>query len=185
MNNQRGTSIQRAASVVAQGDIIAYPTEGVFGLGCNPFNEQAVESLIKLKARSSEKGLIIIAANRRQLEPLIAPISEAIDEQLRASWPGPVTWILPAATTASELLTGGRTTIAARVTAHRAAAELCEACGHALVSTSANVSGHSPCLDATAVDATFTNLGYIVDLPVGDLQGPTPIFDGVSGKQLR
>ena len=178
-------SVSHAADVLLRGGIIAYPTEGVFGLGCNPFNEQAVEALIKLKARSSEKGLIIIAASRRQLEPLIAPVSAAIDAQLLTSWPGPVTWILPAATTVSELLTGGRTTIAARVTAHRTAAELCEACGHALVSTSANMSGHSPCLDANQVEATFTNLGYIVDLPIGDLQGPTPIFDGVSGKQLR
>ena len=185
MHNQRGTSLSAAALAVAAGDVIAYPTEGVFGLGCNPNNEQAVAKLIDLKGRASEKGLIIIAASRQQLAPFTATVSDAIEQQLDASWPGPVTWILPAAETVPALVTGGRSTIAARVTAHRAAAKLCEACGHALISTSANLSGQPPCVDADQVAATFNNLGYLVDLPIGDLSGPTPIFDGVSGKQLR
>lgn len=185
MQNKRGTSLSAAAHTVASGGVIAYPTEGVFGLGCNPSDEKAVTALINLKDRASDKGLIIIAASREQLAPFIKPVGNNIESQLKRSWPGPVTWILPASTTVSEYVTGGRSTIAARVTAHAAAAELCNACGHALVSTSANLSGQAPCIDADQVAATFQHLGYIVDLPVGNLQGPTPIFDGVSGKQLR
>ena len=185
MHNPRGTNLSAAAVAIAAGDIIAYPTEGVFGLGCNPTNEQAIAKLIDLKGRASDKGLIIIAASRQQLAPFTTTVSEAIEQQLQASWPGPVTWILPAAKAVPALVTGGRSTIAARVTAHRVAAELCEACGHALISTSANRSGQPPCVNADQVAATFNTLGYLVDMPVGDLSGPTPIFDGVSGKQLR
>ncbi len=182
---QIGDNIDEAAQIVANDGIIAYPTEGVFGLGCNPDNDNVIDRLINLKERSADKGLILIAADRKQLSRYTGTVSGDIETRLDNSWPGAVTWILPAAADISPLLTGGRNTIAARVTAFSTAAMLCRACGHALISTSANRSGASPCTSASQVESEFEQLDYIVNLPVGTLQGPTPIFDGVSGKQLR
>lgn len=182
---RRGSNLDEAAKAIARGGIIAYPTEGVFGLGCDPASEDVVEKLIHLKDRTTDKGLILIAAERAQIEPYTGSISQPVENKLQQSWPGPVTWILPAAVSTSALLTGGRRTIAARVTAFETAAALCHACGHALISTSANRSGESPCTTATEVASSFTDLDYIFDHPVGTLSGPTPIFDGMTGKQLR
>lgn len=183
---QQGTDISTAAHTIKQGGIVAYPTEGVFGLGCNPNNEQAVERLIALKQRDSNKGLIIIAAKRDQLTPFIAAVDDTLSSRLAATWPGPVTWILESSKDSSALLTGNRTTIATRVTRHKTAAKLCLACDHALVSTSANLSGQPSCHEASTVAACFGDkIDYLLDLPVGGLDGPTPIYDGATGKQLR
>ena len=193
---QRDKNIERAATCIKQGGIIAYPTEGVFGLGCDPDNEVALKRLINLKQRSNNKGLIIIAACRAQLDPYIAPVDESLEKQLQATWPGPTTWILAASpgsasagsanAGASALLTGNRNTIATRVTLHETAAKLCLTCGHAIVSTSANLSGQASCKDAQSVADCFGDtIDYLLDMPVGNLENPTPIFDGATGKQLR
>lgn len=182
----KGKNISQAATCIRQGGIVGYPTEGVFGLGCDPQNENALQRLIDLKQRDNNKGLIIIAANRQQLEPFIKPVSKSVAAQLDRTWPGPVTWILQAQTDVSPLLSGGRETVATRVTAHAAAAELCQNCGHAIVSTSANLSGQDSCIDAQSVENCFGHrIDYLLELPVGDLDKPTPIFDGLTGKQLR
>ncbi len=187
MSADLGNDLQRAAAAVHSGALIAYATEGVFGLGCDPLNSLALEKLLSLKQRDASKGLIVIASTRAQLEPFITPISDTIEAKLRASWPGPVTWILPCRTDAvPPLLIGGFSTIAARVSAHPVTAALCDACGHALVSTSANISGQPACTSADQVARFFADdLAYILDPPVGELNGPTPIFDGVTGQQLR
>jgi len=183
---QQGKDIAKAAQCIGQGGIVGYPTEGVFGLGCDPQNDDALQRLINLKQRDSNKGLIIIAASRDQLEPFIISVEGSIEKKLEASWPGPVTWILQSSATASTLLTGNRDTVATRVTSHASAAELCIRCEHAIVSTSANLSGQASCKDARAVADCFgEQIDYLLDLPVGDLNNPTPIFDGKTGKQLR
>jgi len=183
---QRGNNIKRAAVCIQQGGIVAYPTEGVFGLGCDPENKITLERLINLKQRDSNKGLIIIAACRSQLDPYIAVVDELLEKQLAATWPGPITWILSASETSTTLLTGNRDTIATRVTLHKTAANLCHTCGHAIVSTSANLSGQSACKDAQSVADCFgDSIDYLLDLPVGNLDTATPIFDGATGRQLR
>lgn len=183
---QRGTDINKAADCIRSGGIVAYPTEGVFGLGCDPDNTNTLQRLIDLKQRDDNKGLIIIAASRAQLNPYIATVSDALEEKLSAVWPGPVTWILTAGTHASALLTGNRDTVATRVTSHEAAANLCIACDSAIVSTSANVSGEAAFTEPqTVADCFGDSIDYLLDLPVGNLQGPTPIFDGNTGRQLR
>ena len=80
-----------AARVVRAGGLIAYPTEAVYGLGCNPRNERAVKRLLALKRRSASKGLILIAANFAQLEPFLQPLSPPDRVRLEATWPGPQT----------------------------------------------------------------------------------------------
>lgn len=175
-----------AVAAIKNGDIVAYPTEGVFGLGCDPANTDAVTRLLALKQRDADKGLILIASDREQLTPYIGTLTDAIEQKLANTWPGPVTWILPCREDTPSLLSGGRTTIATRITSHPPAVLLCEQCGHALVSTSANQSGQPACTSAQQVEALFGDkVSYTLRQPVGDLTGPTPIFDGITGKQLR
>ncbi|HYW04369.1 MAG TPA: Sua5/YciO/YrdC/YwlC family protein [Gammaproteobacteria bacterium] len=178
--------LRRARDVVLGGGVLAYPTEAVFGLGCDPWLEPAVARILALKGRSAAKGLILIAAEWAQVAPLLAPMDAPTRERVQATWPGPVTWVCPAAPGLPVSLTGGRDTLAVRVTAHPLAAALCHACGGPVVSTSANRSGHRPCRSALEVRL---RLGRDVDriLPgaLGGLGGPTEIRDAASGAVLR
>lgn len=185
-NKNVGRDIDAARDVILNGGVVAYPTEGVFGLGCDPNNETAINNLLALKKRSIERGFILIAAQHSQLQPFIGNLSADIEHKLSETWPGPVTWILPCSANASAAVTGGKPTIATRVTDHPTASALCTACNSAIISTSANISGETACTQATGVASVFGDkLDYILDYPVGNLDGPTPIFDGLTGKQLR
>lgn len=178
--------IQLACRAIARGGVIAYPTEGVFGLGCDPSNALAVDTLLSLKARSTSKGLILLAASLDQLTPFLASIEPKLRASLARSWPGPVTWLLPARKGVPDYLTGARPTIAVRVTDHPVARALCQGAGTALVSTSANISGRAPALNPTAVRLQFGDaLDYVVSGALGGLSGPTEIRDGQTGAVLR
>lgn len=177
--------LRRAAWVVRHGGVIAYPTEAVYGLGCDPLNALAVYRLLALKQRPVGKGLILVAADIGQLSPFITFPSASVKERVQATWPGPVTWVLPIQTGAPIWLHGGRGSLAVRVSAHPPVAMLCRRSGP-LVSTSANLAGHPPCRDALSVHRRFGRaLDDILPGQVGGLLGPTPIYDSMSGKILR
>jgi len=175
-----------AARALARGGIVAYPTEGVYGLGCLPTEIGAVARLLTVKQRSWRKGLALIAASIAQLDPLVELPTNGLRDEIDASWPGPVTWVLPARPGVSALLTGGRDTLAVRVTNHPVAAALCAQAGSALVSTSANRTGRPPLRTALAVRrALGRELDCVLGGPLGGLDGPTPIRDGATGEYLR
>lgn len=174
------------AAAIRAGGLVAYPTEGVWGLGCDPANREAVEHLLALKGRAAEKGLILIAATEDQLAPWIEPLNPAMAGRIRGTWPGPITWIVPARTDCPAWLTGGRPTLATRITAHPPARALCVQAGTALVSTSANPSGAAPLAGPGALRDTFGNaLDAILEEPLGDLRGPTEIRNVLTGRILR
>lgn len=176
----------RAARCLAQGQVIAYPTEAVFGLGCDPWNRAAVERIFAIKGRSGSKGLILIADAVDPVEPLLEPLPPAWEREILASWPGPLTWVLPARPDAPSWLTGGRSTLAVRITAHPLAAALCHTWGKPLVSTSANRGGRPPA--RTSLE-TRLRLGSELDLILGGacppLARPSTIRDGRTGAILR
>lgn len=178
--------LRSAARILRDGGIVAYPTEAVWGLGCDPLNGDAVKRLLDLKSRAPSKGLILIGSSFTQIAPFTAPLNNEKMAEISASWPGPNTWIFPAAPDTPYWLTGGRDTIAVRVTAHPIASALCDVFGGAIVSTSANVSGKSAAKTALQV---IRIPGKEVDMllpgKLGDLQRPTPIRDALSGKTLR
>ncbi|MDH5631510.1 MAG: L-threonylcarbamoyladenylate synthase [Gammaproteobacteria bacterium] len=174
--------IQQAVQHIAKGGIVAYPTEGVFGLGCDPCNVKAVKHLLRIKRRPASKGLILIASDPEQLKPFV----ETIPAKALATWPGPVTWILPARSSTPRWLTGKHDSIAVRVTAHPIAAALCKAYGGALVSTSANRSGQQPALTFRDACRRF-NTQEVLVIP-GQVQTPnrpSTIMDGKSDYRLR
>lgn len=178
--------IDRAARTVLAGGIVAYPTEAVYGLGCLPFQYHAVAHLIGLKRRSPRKGFLLIAAEFTQLEHIVRLPDGPLAEEILASWPGAVTWALPARSRMPDWLTGGRETVAVRVTDHPVASALCRRAGHALVSTSANLSGRDPMRTVLRVRRQLGDLvDYVLPGELGDLTRPTVIRDGRTGEILR
>jgi L-threonylcarbamoyladenylate synthase len=178
--------LRQAARCFHQGGVLAYPTEAVYGLGCDPLDWFAVERILELKKRPLDKGLILIAADFEQLRPFVRPLSEEAMRPLYDSWPGPSTWLLPAAEHTPPWLRGAHDTLAVRVTAHPIAAALCRACDSPLVSTSANMDGQPPARSALRVRSSFGNrVDCVVSGPLGDLSKPTVIRDAVSGETVR
>ncbi len=182
----RRWQLTQAARHVKAGGIIAYPTEAVYGLGCDPRDGAAVLRLLALKQRSLAKGLILIAARFEDLQPFIAPLPAETRSKVRKSWPGPVTWLLPATPEVPYWLRGSHAALAVRVTSHPLAAALCRACGGVLVSTSANISGRPPARSALAVRRCFgAGIDYVLSGALGGFDKPTPIIDGRSGRVVR
>ena len=178
--------LRRAVETVRGGGVIAYPTEAVYGLGCDPLEEDAVRRILAIKQRDAAKGLILIASRLSQLLPFMAKLPDEIMGKLGKSWPGPVTWVVPAAAHVPGWLTGGRPTLAVRVTAHPDANALCEACGMALVSTSANRGGQAPARTGLRVRAQLgSEVDWIMPGAVGGLAKPTEIREALTGKVLR
>jgi len=175
-----------ACRVMERGGIIAYPTESVYGLGCDPFNAEAVTRLREIKGRSGNKGFILIAASLDQLMPLIEHPNGVPWSSILDSWPGPVTWVFRARQAAPASLLADDGSIAVRVTAHPVAAALCRLAGAPLVSTSANSRDRPPLRDALAVRCM---LGSSVDGIVGGATSNTPrptiIMDARTGACLR
>jgi L-threonylcarbamoyladenylate synthase len=178
--------LRQAARRVWAGGIIAYPTEAVFGLGCDPLSAAAVQRLLEIKGRAAAKGLILIAADLHQLEPYIGELAGPRKNEILQSWPGPITWVVPAVAGTPSWLSGGRPTLAVRVTDHPIAAALCRACGMALVSTSANRSGQPPARTALRVRQRLSGrIDYLVPGQTGPQCKPTTIRDALSGAILR
>lgn len=180
-------SVAEAVEQILAGQVIAYPTEAVYGLGCDPFNKQAFEQLLQLKNRSLEKGVILIAASVAQLEGLVEIQNQPWTQAVLRSWQDttqPMTWVLPARSKVPTWLTGGRTTLAVRVTHHPVAKALCEQLQMPLVSTSANMSGESPIRSAMDCANAFPSLAVVE----GDLMGqaqPSQIWDAETMTRLR
>ncbi len=170
------------------GGVIAYPTEAVWGLGCDPSNEAAVMKLLALKQRPIAKGMILVAANPAQLDGWVR-LDALADERRQAvldSWPGANTWIVPAGPHAPHWITGEHTGIAVRVSAHPLVRALCEAWGGPLVSTSANLAGEPPARSRAQLDPTLLlQLDGLLDGATGGLAQPTRIRVAATGEVLR
>jgi len=186
-NNLPTDAIAAAVDVLNKEHVIAYPTEAVFGVGCDPDSETAVYRLLELKQRPVEKGLILIAANYEQLKPYIddSMLTEAQRNAIFACWPGPVTFVFPAKPTTPRWLTGRFDSLAVRVTHHPLVIALCETYGKPLVSTSANLSGLPPCRTAKEVWDQFGTDFPVIDAPTGGRQNPSEIRDALTGELFR
>ena len=167
-----------------EGKVLAYPTEGVWGLGCLPGRPDAVRRLLDAKQRNPDKGLILIAACCEDLGPYIRPLDEA--QQAKLEQPGgPVTWLVPAAEDAPVLLRGAHATQAVRITRHSLCRALCLEVG-ALVSTSANPEGVPPARTPEEVREMFgSTIDGIVEGPLGGASGPSEIRDLLTERVIR
>lgn len=178
--------VHLAARALHDGGVIAYATEAVFGLGCDPRDENALRYLLALKQRPAHKGLILIAASPEQLFPYIETLTHEMWARMASTWPGPNTWVVPARKRLSTLVRGEHTTVAVRVSAHPQVRALCQAYGGAIVSTSANRSGVAPTRTSFQVRSTFGDaLDYILPGAVGASRKPSQIRDVRTGTILR
>lgn len=177
-----------AVDALHQGRVIAYPTEAVYGLGCDPDNEAAVESILQLKRRPRDKGLILVAAHYAQLTPYIddSQLSDERLQQIHHSWPGPVTWVMPRSLQCPDWISGNFDSVAVRVSAHPLVVALCQQFGKPLVSTSANPAGEVSAITAEEVTAMFgRDFGYLLTGHTGGELRPSRIFNALDGQQLR
>jgi len=177
--------LRQAVKCIQQGGIIAYPTEAVFGLGCDPLDLDAVESICSLKHRSLEQGLILIVSRLDQARPYTTA-SDTQLKKLQKKTSRPITWLLPKSDLCPPWITGQYDSIAIRCTTHPIALQLCEYTGQALVSTSANISRHPPAQNARDVRRIFgNNINIILHDDTGNQTKPSEIRDLISGKKLR
>ncbi len=174
-----------AARYISQGKIVGYPTEAVYGLGCDPLNGHAVNHLLRIKQRSISKGLILIAADFEQLQPFIADIDSSLLAPALDSWPGPYTWLFPARAGTPYWLTGKHQSIAVRVTTHPVARQLCLDANTALISTSANRSRQQPARSALECRMKCPQTDLIVAGDVDKTAQPSVIRDLISGAIIR
>lgn len=177
-----------AAQLLRAGGVVAYPTEGVWGLGCDPFDEAAVLRLLALKQRDVDKGLILVAADIAQFDGLAdwAALPPARRDAVAATWPGPDTWIVPATDRVPRWITGTHAGAAMRASAHPVVAALCRAFGGPIVSTSANPAGAPAPRDRDALDpALLAGVDGIVEGETGGRDRPSDIRDARSGALLR
>ncbi|WP_423063164.1 Sua5/YciO/YrdC/YwlC family protein [Candidiatus Paracoxiella cheracis] len=186
MEDNNTKDLNEAVTCLREGGLIAYPTEAVYGLGCDPFSIDAITRLLQLKHRSISKGFILIAANYAQLEQFILPIDPQALAHVFASWPGPVTWAFPTSKETPLWIRGEHRTVAVRITNHPIAKKLCERFGGAIVSTSANVEGHPPMRDEKMLRMAFGDkIDKIVPGKVGGALRPTEIRDAITGEIIR
>jgi len=185
---QINKAIISATKIFKQGGIIAYPTEAVFGLGCDPNNDSAIKTLLAIKQRSVDKGLILLASDYSQLQPYIDEQVISAEQliQIKARWPAAITQIMPAKAKISPLLTGGRNTIAVRITDHVDVVALCQRTQQAIISTSANISGQQTAKTWQQVTQQFgEQVDYLIKGKTLGLAQPSQIIDALSGKVLR
>ena len=180
------TNIAAVCEKITLGGVIAYPTEAVFGLGCDPSKDASIEQLLRIKQRSPDKGLILVASDFDQLRPYLADDITPSPEQMTAA---PITWIFSANQNTSSLLTGAHDTLAVRVSRHPLVQALCSTLKHPLTSTSANLSGQAPCKNTDEIMQQFMHhqpaLSAVLDGSTGKQINPTEIRDARSGKILR
>lgn len=181
-------NIATAVAVLHRGGVIATPTEAVWGLGCSPFDGEAVHRLLAIKRRPVGKGLILAGAEVGQFDALVDwdAVPGARREAVRASWPGPATWVLPATIAVPRWITGGHAGVAVRVSAHPVLAGLCRRFGGPVVSTSANLAGEPPAFRREALaPALIALVDGVCEGETGGLASPTPIRDALTGAVLR
>lgn len=179
-------SVRQGAQCLLDGRVIAYPTEAVYGLGCDPDNESAVRRILELKSRPASAGMILVADRLERFAPYIEAVSAELKERALEAWPGPVTWLFPRAPHVPDWLAGTHPTIALRITDHPVCRELCDAFGGAIVSTSANPGGAEPARSASRVRKYFGGtLCGTVEGDLGNQDQPSEIRDLATGHVLR
>ncbi|MEP3349520.1 MAG: Sua5/YciO/YrdC/YwlC family protein [Marinomonas sp.] len=174
------------ATILKQGGVIAYPTEAVWGLGCDPFNESAVRRILDLKSRPEYKGLILIAGAEQQLTPWLNTLEPKVADRLISINETPTSWVVPDTSITPSWVRGEHQSVAIRLSQHKPVQALCEAFQGVLVSTSANPAGLDPAMTAEEVNAYFGDkIDAIYDAPLGAASQPSQVRDIISDTLFR
>lgn len=174
--------IECAAQAMRDGQIVAYPTESVYGLGVDPFNKDALEHLFKTKARDASNPVLMIISHKRHLKRLVSNVSGSAQKCMDTFWPGPLSLLFPVGAELPDLLIGSHDKICIRLTANPIAAALCTAFGGPITSTSANRSFEDPA--QRPEDLTMEGIAVCLDGGVAD-GTPSTVYDPDEGQVLR
>ncbi|OOR88183.1 hypothetical protein B0181_08785 [Moraxella caviae] len=196
--------LDKAVQYLQSGGVLAYPSESVWGLGCDAFCEQAVREILRIKNRPEEKGVIVLANHADVLKPLLADLPDDEQQQLIARAADNVvrhdgqavqakTWLVPVAAAAGipSWLTGQFDSLAVRITPHPILQKLCEGLKSAhnpygfLVSTSCNPSGCEPAMNfEQAASYFYDDVGYLLAQNLG-FDKPSQIVNLLTDEVLR
>ncbi len=181
-----GDSINQAVQTIIGGGVLVYPTEGVWGIGCDYRDQDAVNKVLRLKQRQVSKGLVLIASHIQQVLPLIRPEQSADLARALKTWPGHFTWVFPKTELVPAWISGDFDTVAVRVSAHPVVKSLCDQLGMPMVSTSANVSGEAEAADCQTLKTTWGQaVDYYLDRPLGQASGSSQIRLAADGELIR
>jgi L-threonylcarbamoyladenylate synthase len=173
-------------SRLRMGAVVAYPTEGVWGLGCDPHNEHAVHRILTIKQRSVESGLILLASSVDQLSPYLQGLSAELVAQVGKEESGPVTFLIPDNGYCPSWIRGQHESVAVRVTNHPTVAAITAALGGPIVSTSANRHGEPTLSSAEAIrESLGDEIDGIVAGELGAAAGASEIRDLKTGQIIR
>ncbi len=177
--------IEEAAAVLRAGGVIGYPTETVYGLGCDPGNRDAVKRIRSLKGRDGNKPMILLVPNVQQVENLCQFIPDKAGILMDTFWPGPMTLVIPGSKNAPDSVISPEKTIAVRISPDPVCLQLMKVWKHPIVSTSANLSGMEPAISANEVEDYFRgHIDLILDGGLRKEQNPSTLVN-LSGSQLR
>ena len=176
------SSLASVLEHLKSGGVIAYPTEGVWGFGCDPNNQDAINNLLAIKERSYEKGLILIGSKFEQFFQYSH--AEEYKDKLMTKWPGPHTWLVPSKHGLSNLIKGNHDKVALRLSSHETVCKLCDSFEGPLVSTSANKEGMPTLTSPDEILQSFPSV-KVMEGRLGGHNKPTTIQDVVTDIILR
>ncbi len=174
-----------ASNLLHDGEIIIYPTESIYGIGCDPWNESSVNKIYEIKNRPSNKPMIIVGSDIAQIEKLVDVRS--LNRSVIDSWPGHSTWLIPSNKSCPPWLKDAITAkVAIRISEHETVKKLCIDFGKPLISTSANLSEVLPSKDKAEIEKIFSSsIEYIVEGLLGGSESPSIIRDMLTGEIVR
>ena len=156
-------NLKKAFKIIQKGSLIVYPTDTVYGLGCNPFNKKAVKKIFKVKDRKYTEALPVLVSSLKEAHRL-AYFPKIADKIVDTFWPGPITVILKREDTAPNFLGGNPRLIGLRMPDHSLTLKLTDLCGGTLIGTSANRSGIKPARSAAEAEKQLgKNVELILD----------------------
>ena len=171
--------------MIVGGGVVAHALEGVWGLACDPFDQRAVQRVLRIKRRPYQKGLLVVAAAARCFDAELASLTAAARRAVVESWPGAETWVVENRRF-PRWITGGRPTVAVRVPGHRQARTLARLCGGPIVSTSANVSQFPPATTELRARKHFQrHVDFVLPGATRHRAGPSRIRLAANGSVLR
>lgn len=162
-------ALRTAVQCLRDGHVIALPTDTVYGVAANPWQNEAVHRLYQVKERPLKMAIPLLVADIAVVPTIAAEISDAFRDLAERFWPGELTLIVPRQARVPDIITAGGSTVALRMPDHRFTLALCAELGGALAVTSANKSGSPACISAAAV---YQDLGGRIPLIIDGGRSP-------------
>jgi len=174
--------IEKASQIISQGGIVIFPTDTVYGIGCNPYNKESVEKIYKIKSRDIMKPLPVLTYSIETAEKIVE-FDQFTKKIVKKFWPGPLTVILKITDKKIKESLNLENKIAIRVPNHKCTLELLKKCNF-LVGTSANISGDLPYTDPEECLKNLENYDIFVDGGIITSEGESTIIE-IENEQIK